>query len=1242
MKISIDGIRNTVNSFFTGVGFGNIIRKPTNALYNSIGFFARPIGIVSKNYDFIKSTLNRNIGSGIFSYDGYATPISMLADTELTSDSIPWYKMDKYKESFSNYLEYMNDIYFDGYMAFPNFMTIEDRAKVFSIQSLYLENNTVGVVRNYDITDNLLASRMFPNGVQSNPNSYLDTKIGVVNNFYLNATLNNANEYYSIRKWNGISADAYELFGFFGAMGLKNGEITLTNGSVMPQSYLTGGMFSSTPFDFGYGVIDSVDYSLGLIDNASYNTSQFIKKSLLGYDLLSDNNAELIDGDITNYAAITGKKYYPTKGNSYLSKISDSIGFDYDIDVSSPNRYDIKGAGYGNSKYSRVSYVYAEFEGSEKDLNSTPYTNDNTTESWNKGAYYNSYATYNKVISDSTTSKKDIINYTNRLFLNGRLDTLIGRFHTNKEDDEKMRDMLSTATSQYGISHGRNLLKLNHADLKTNGYSDPYCRVWTFHHQYSKFENLIRPFYSDKDDGIEKTRITDFQPYRSRLENKSVRDKANRLIRIAPTVDNSRIEKCMFSIENLAWKHERNGFNGHDDQRGPFGGRIMWFPPYGLNFSENVNVQWSDSQFIGRGEKIYTYTNTDRSGTLSFKLLIDHPSVLNLWQEEKKNNDSSNGGNKDNKKGGFEQSSVDDVESTEQKILRFFAGCEMIEKAPTDEAKPKPKEKPKEKVMPKEPKKEPILVPHKISSTVTFYVFYPNNYSGVDDWSGSKVKPMEYLLNGIGCQKNGNDDICSDLFTKYVQSGYECGKSNGNSKGISCGLNKDEHTATVKYNGGENTITTYYAKNKNGGNNYWGYRVDERYKNEVFRNIGSYYDTKDFGLNASNYKLLTEYHTEAKQLDEEGTLYSFADVACALMPKAKDVLGGHYNNDNVEALKLLFDEYDILSVHTNGFASSHGYVSNNNVLNKNRADNVNRWLQECMPIKFTKEKCKIEETKIGPKMSHNDANDIMAKVWRGAKCTIYLEKEELVEQQRTNSSNDDLYVRVGTQGYEDNKVEGLTNVGAASTKSAISNAEYNSNKVYNEASNNVENSAKTNTIGYGKEYEFFKSLDKNAPLLRNKIVDKIKYFDPAYHSITPEGFNARLTFLHQCTRQGATHSAMDLNGTRTASNLSFGAPPICVLRIGDFYYTKIIIESLSIETDDLLWDMNDEGIGMMPMMANINISFKFLGGSDLAGPISRLQNAVSFNYYANTGVYDERSETVEYKDGEIISFKKNQ
>ena len=100
-------------------------------------------------------------------------------------------------------------------------------------------------------------------------------------------------------------------------------------------------------------------------------------------------------------------------------------------------------------------------------------------------------------------------------------------------------------------------------------------------------------------------------------------------------------------------------------------------------------------------------------------------------------------------------------------------------------------------------------------------------------------------------------------------------------------------------------------------------------------------------------------------------------------------------------------------------------------------------------------------------------------------------------------------------------------------------------------------------------------------------------------------------------------------------NLAFGRPPICILRIGDFFHTKVAINSLNITYDDsgIKWDLNPEGIGVQPMIANVQLSIDLLGGHSLVGPIDRLQNAVSFNYYANTQMYDPRADKIDGSTG---------
>jgi WD40 repeat protein len=155
------------------------------------------------------------------------------------------------------------------------------------------------------------------------------------------------------------------------------------------------------------------------------------------------------------------------------------------------------------------------------------------------------------------------------------------------------------------------------------------------------------------------------------------------------------------------------------------------------------------------------------------------------------------------------------------------------------------------------------------------------------------------------------------------------------------------------------------------------------------------------------------------------------------------------------------------------------------------------------------------------------------------------------------------------------------------------------------------------------ECDYFERLEEDDKVVYDAISEKIKYFQPAFHSTTPEGFNARLTFLQQCMRQGKTKGVID---NSNPSNLAFGRPPVCILRIGDFYHTKIVIDNISLDYEPLVWDLNPEGVGVQPMICNVTMSFAFIGGSSLNGPISKLQNAVSFNYYANTEMYDSRSD----------------
>ena len=161
------------------------------------------------------------------------------------------------------------------------------------------------------------------------------------------------------------------------------------------------------------------------------------------------------------------------------------------------------------------------------------------------------------------------------------------------------------------------------------------------------------------------------------------------------------------------------------------------------------------------------------------------------------------------------------------------------------------------------------------------------------------------------------------------------------------------------------------------------------------------------------------------------------------------------------------------------------------------------------------------------------------------------------------------------------------------------------------------------------EENYFNALKQDDEFIYNSLKRELKHFHPSFHSMTPEGLNNRLSFLLQCTRPGNTIPTVNRDGSldteRDVDNTAFGAPPICVLRIGDFYHTKIAIDSVSFSYDPLIYDLNPEGIGVQPMIANVSMNFKYIGGQGLEAPVSELQNALSNNFFANTEMYNNNS-----------------
>ena len=1196
---------------------------------NIDSLLSKPIGILNKSYDYIRTNLNNNIGSNQYEFDGYGTPIGSESDPYLNSEYSPWFMIDEDKERYSNYLSYLDGIYFKGTMTPPNFNN--SSITVVDYNTLIDLNSKVGVIRSYNV-DNIIN---YGSNVGSvNPNGNDDTKLGILNNFYLDATLYRTMKKNEEEESKSITKDLYLKFGLKGEFGLKNNGNYLVDGKVMPQSLFTDDVIlNSTVYsDLGrkdksslddindkkyfnlssFGNYYDLSSSLGLLNATSERTKELIAKSIYGLDLMSDEIPSLKFDEIngSNLKKLTRKKYFASidsRGTNYIDNITDSH-VEFESTANSEHeiiRLEFKEVGNDTFSNYQTYLMYAEAEGQ---MEAPIFRHINA----NEGVNVSCVETYTR---RDVKGKDDIINFTNEQFRNNKYKTIIGRFHTdsfNHPNESRLKkDPTASAVSQYGMSHGRNLLKRDHMNSFTNDYHDPYCRVWTYHKQYSRYYDVIRPFIGDDKQELDETLKNTFQINREHLTKYGAKNSQSGLINIFPEYltdgNNNSIYKCMFSIENLAWKNNDELFDNTSYTKGPEGGRIMWFPPYGLTLDENISTNWNASQFIGRGEKIYSYVDTERKGNISFMLLIDHPSLLNGIAKDRDT-----------------VSDVDDVRSKEQEILRFFAGCEVLEAEKRRDVVDSSSTQ-EEAVQSEEEEIVPTVA--KPSGPIEFNVYFPNNYSGVDDGYADAI---DYLCNGIGPQFNSSD--C--YYNSSPIGGYEMG--NG---GISCITNwttPTDEICTYTIDGNEYKLNAIIGRDKNGNDIYWGYNVDNKYINQVLSTPNNYLDTSDSGLNSQ----------PTSSDNSEAVVYSFKEFASAL--GVNIVHNSEFGNDErVQTLKALLTTYKAEKIEIYGYSTSQGYKSENNTLAKNRAETIKKWLDSSSQITKV-ENCFVVDTYANQSVSNNNISDNTSKVNRRVKVVITLKQDETVEtndsevssNENTDGSTPSENTRMRVSNPRSNQ-NLLRNIAYSNLKSGINSVKRGGvmDRVVMGTLVNIANVAdkldklnkkkrKKNVIESNQvydEYNFFKHIDSYDTILRNKILDKIKYFDPAYHSITPEGFNSRLTFLHQCTRQGATNSATDTDG-RNIRNLSFGAPPICVLRIGDFYNTKIIIDSINIAYDDSTWDLNDEGIGVMPMMAKVTIGFNFIGGSDLSGPISRLQNAVSFNYYANTKVYDDNAD----------------
>ena len=1007
--------------------------------------------------------------------------------------------------------------------------------------------------------------------------------------------------------------------------------------------------------DFGYGYITPILYKKygNNLNNYDTMSGKFVVSSDTGRLsdgwMLGDDNTE-IGKIVHDYAKLSasengGKVYLDEqikKANQEISIQKPYIVYtnkvildDNNVKTATemPGRFVINATSTGNTG-ATTSYVYDGIKDDNPVINTVKLQNNKIKQYfvYDEGVTAsnqdNEWGVYNS--NESALGKNNLLAKTNQMFKDKKINTMIGRFHI------KVGDSCTTDTAvdnEYGNAHGRALLKADPKGKQTNGVDNPYCRSWTYHHQYNSMDMLIRPFENQTIADVQKKNSR----YRSRfnklpnggkyLAENTVLGGAGR-VNIAPsTSGNVDIKKCMFSLENLAWKDvSKVTRNMSKEQIGPNGGRIMWFPPYDIDFQENVNVNWQSNSFIGRGEDVYTYTNTTRTGQLSFTLLIDHPAVINSLHSAGVNDDED--------------------------VLRFFAGCDTIDPNETGNAE----------VVPGSKTSDPTLTA-KEGQFVRVYCFFPNNYTGHGKYPGDKKKWYDFGDEDFGCSDgadwykyilSGKNAVISTKASAILNpdNGYEMSIRKGqelwngvstetldiNTSQIACNSYSGKYGKYNKcpadYDGSDyKQLKLKDAKEARDKRTYRyrvdfdfrerGIDVDKRNKRDHYWD--NYRDTYSFGFNL-NPNCILKMNQEKDKMNNNKDLFSFYQLMSVFgvkKPGVSDDSGSTVNKELEEGIQNLSD---IINNHTVYKVVAHGSATKQGTKNDLRAARRARTLGKTV-MHFLKQidKYKNEDIKyVKGETSIVDVNNTRlvnaddAKFGRNAYVDIYYDDPKVISVETSANSN--------------NQINGAVEYNNAKTKEKKQDKKARRNNI-------TYTTKDTSNLRYESEADYFKKIKNTDPVIFKKIVDKVQYFDPAFHSMSPEGFNARLTFLQQCTRQGHTVSATESNGlAMTAGNLAFGRMPVCVLRLGDFINTRIIIDSLNITYNNggMQWDLNPEGAGVQPMYAKVNMGIKILGGQSLVAPISRLQNAVSFNYYANAGVYDNRADRAHYNNYDTV------
>ena len=824
---------------------------------------------------------------------------------------------------------------------------------------------------------------------------------------------------------------------------------------------------------------------------------------------------------------------------------------------------------------------------------------------------------------NTQVAKRGILKFTqdmiNKAEVNGHRGgaKFIGRFDSDSN--------LTSVTTKAGNDRLRHQ-EVSKGNLVRSSDNSHYCRSWSTRNPYQNHDDLIR---ADR-----LYRLRNETNYLSVLED-------NGHVKIAPYVtdDNEKgsdtiskievnvgndVKRYMFSIENLAWIDAKEKIGLRDCELGPNGGRIMWFPPYEIAFTENTSTNWETNTLLGRGEPIYTYNSTERKGTLSWAIVTDHPSSMKFMRNE-----------------------------TEEELYKYFAGCGITEERLNEIFGTKIIEKVNVlKTQKEEEDKENSKTENELDEN------NDENPKPVYEPQEPPIKNLNaYFRNAgtdelIGGVRSGiGRNITEELSVNYALASCDNPDCIINSPANFVGQRFDKNQKFV------DEIQDLVDFLSTEGGQAWGIKIEgntsgaankeynrilsrdraEGVYEYILNELNSFTIPPSAGVGVTGETKYIPFEKQKKDVKRGGWFCTDPD-----QNKCKSETAKRVGN------KLTYDQ-------------------------KLTYSQPNEIKEEGRFIVIANSEASSSSNKIGTEQSDEDAivgntnkNSAAAMEDRKVVITLYKNKkyiDQITAKEKESPINLDLTVDEDNiqkptipflspfeQQFLDQNIEAQQQLdlindfqkfkGFAGKDLIDRQSDYTDRSKQNTGTdepidespigenvedNNVDDETLRNVIRVAvdelyTECDYFAKIEKKDPFIYQTLVEKLKYFHPAFHSTTPEGLNDRLTFLNQCMRQGPNiQTAED-----KTKNLAFGRPPVCVLRIGDFWYTKIIIDSFNINYEPLVWDMNPEGIGVQPMIAKVDLNFSMIGGSSLDGPIKQLQNAVSFNYYANTSVYNSR------------------